>query len=79
VKLHLGFEDPATMGNVLAVWGMAYPFHMGKVDIQPEFDKKIIEGTFWFKGKISFYVFVWTVWLLLTDKNIKQLRKQLNL
>ncbi|MBD5451448.1 MAG: hypothetical protein HDR25_02290 [Lachnospiraceae bacterium] len=79
VKLHLGFEDPATMGNVLAVWGILYPFHMGNVDIQPEFDKKIMEGSFRLKGKMSIYIFLWTLWLLITDKNIKQLRKQLDL
>lgn len=79
VKLHLGFEDPATMGNVLAVWGMLYPFHMGKVDIQPEFEQKIMEGSFRLKGKMSIYILLWTGWLLITDKNIKQLRKQLDL
>lgn len=79
VKLHLGFEDPAVMGNVLAVWGMLYPFHMGKVDIEPEFDQKVMEGSFRLKGKMSIHVFLWTLWLLVTDKNIKQLRKQLDL
>jgi len=79
VKLHLGFEDPAAMGNVLAVWGMFYPFHMGNVDIQPEFEQKIMEGSFRMKGKIRISVFLWTIWLLITDKNVKQLRKQLDL
>lgn len=79
VKLHLGFEDPAVMGNVLAVWGMLYPFHMGKVDIEPEFDQKVMEGSFRLKGKMSIHIFIWTLWLLVTDKNIKQLRKQLDL
>lgn len=79
VKLHLGFEDPAVMGNVLAVWGMLYPFHMGKVDIEPEFDQKVLEGSFRLKGKMSIHIFLWTLWLLVTDKNIRQLRKQLDL
>lgn len=79
VKLHLGFEDPSVMGNVLAVWGMLYPFHMGKVDIQPEFDQKVMEGSFRLKGRVSIYILLWTVWLFMTDKNIKQLRKQFDI
>lgn len=79
VKLHLGFEDPAVLGNVLAVWGMLYPYHRGRIDICPEFDKQIFEGSFQLKGRLSVYVFLWAVWILFTDKNIRQLRKQLNL
>lgn len=79
VKLHLGFEDPAVMGNVLAVWGMLYPFHMGKVDIEPEFDKTVMEGSFRLRGRMSIHILLWTVWLFVTDKNIRQLRKQLGI
>lgn len=78
-KLHLGFEDPAVLGNVLAIWGMLYPLHMGRIDIQPEFEQTIAEGSFWVRGRISVYVFLWTAWLFLTDKNIRRLRKQLDL
>lgn len=79
VKLHLGFEDPATLGNVLAVWGMLYPWHRGRIDIRPEFEETIVEGSFSVKGRVSVYVFLWTAWLFFTDKNIKQLRKQLHI
>lgn len=79
VKLRLGFEDPAVLGNVLAVWGMLYPIHMGRIDICPEFEQKIVEGSFSFKGSVNIYVFLWTVCLFLTDKNIRQLRKQLDI
>lgn len=78
VKLHLGFEDPAVLGNVLAVCGMLYPLHMGRIDICPEFEQEIVEGSFSFKGRVSIYILLWTAWLFLTDKNIKKLRKQLN-
>lgn len=79
LKLHLGFEDPAVLGNVLAVCGMLYPWHLGRIEICPEFERKIVEGNFSVKGRICIYVLLWTAWLFLTDKNIKQLRKQLNL
>lgn len=79
VKLHLGFEDPAVMGNVLGAWGMLYPFHLGRIEITPEFDRKLLEGSFKLKGRISVHVFLWTLWLFMTDRNIKRLRKRLGI
>jgi len=77
VNLHLGFDDPAVMGEVLAVWGMLYPMHLGKIDIQPEFDKVVMEADFSFRGRISVFVFVRTACILFFNKNIKSLLKQL--
>lgn len=77
INLHIGFDDPSVMGEILAVWGMLYPFHQGNIDIQPEFDQSIIEGDFCFKGRISIYVFVRAVCVLLFDKNFKLFIKQL--
>lgn len=73
VNLHLGFGDPAVLGNVLAVWGMLYPLHMGRIDIRPEFEQEIMEGAFSLKGRLRICVLAWTAWLFFTDKNIKQL------
>lgn len=77
IKLHLGFEDPAIMGEILAVWGMLYPFHQGAIDIQPEFEQAVIEGDFYFKGHIRFFTFVRAACICFFDKNIKQLIKHL--
>ncbi len=77
VNLHLGFDDPAVMGEVLAIWGMLYPIHMGNIDIQPEFDRVVMEGDFSFRGYISAFVFVKTACILFFNRNIKCLIKQL--
>ncbi len=77
VNLHLGFEDPAVMGQVLAVWGMLYPLHLGAVDIQPEFDQVVLEGYFSFQGKVSVIVFVHAGCVLLFNKDLKGLIKSL--
>lgn len=76
INLHLGFDDPATMGEVLAVWGMFYPWHQGHVNIQPEFDTAVIEGNFFLKGRISIHVFVQAACILYFNKNIKLLIKR---
>lgn len=76
-NLHLGFDNPATLGDIMAVWGMLYPFHQGRVNIQPEFEQTIIEGDFSFKGRISLFVFVRTVLVIFFDKNIRGFYRQL--
>ncbi len=77
INLHLGFDDPAVMGEVLAVWGMFYPLHQGSIDIQPEFEQSVIEGEFSFQGFVSVFVFVRAACILFFDKDIKHLIKQL--
>ena len=76
-NLHLGFDNPATLGDIMAVWGMLYPFHQGRVNIQPEFEQTIIEGDFSFKGRISLFVFVRTALVIFFDKNIRGFYRQL--
>lgn len=77
VRLHLGFEDPSTMGEIMAVWGMLYPLHEGRIDIVPEFEQSVIEGDYYLKGRISIYVYIRTLLIVLFDKNIKWLYHQL--
>ncbi|MDE7417938.1 MAG: hypothetical protein K2N44_16815 [Lachnospiraceae bacterium] len=77
INLHLGFDDPAVMGEVLAVWGMFYPLHLGNIDIQPEFDHSVIEGDFSFQGHVSAVVFARAACILFFDKDIKRLIKHL--
>lgn len=77
VSLHLGFDDPAVMGEVLAVWGMFYPLHQGNIDIQPEFDQTVMEGSFSFRGRVSVFVFARAACILFFDRDIRQLIRQL--
>lgn len=71
VNLHLGFEDPAVMGEVLAVWGMFYPLHMGRVNIEPEFGQSVMEVDCSFHGHISAAVFLRAACILFLDRNVR--------
>ena len=77
VNLHLGFDNPELMGKIMAVNGMLYPVHLGKIAILPEFEQNIVEGNFIIKGRISIYIYVWTALFVLIDKDIKLLIKRL--
>lgn len=52
VDLTLGFQDPAMTGNILAVYGMLYPYLGEQVKIQADFENEIIKGDFRIKGRI---------------------------
>ena len=65
VSLHLGFD------------GMLYPLHQGNIDIQPEFDQTVMEGSFSFRGLVSVFVFARAACILFFDKDIKLLIRQL--
>lgn len=78
VHVHLGMEEsPNTLGQILAIWGMLYPIHKGNIAMQAEFDKTVMEGDFLIKGRITLYVYLWTVYLFLFHKNIRRVKKSL--
>ena len=75
LNLHLGMDDPATMGDILGVWGMLYPIHQGHINICPDFEQTVLEGEFYCKGRITVYIYIWTIIVVLFDKDIRRLRK----
>jgi hypothetical protein len=77
VNLHLGFDDPSTMGEVLAIWGMLYPLHMGRIDIRPEFDTSVMEGNFNIKGKICIVSIIKAACIIYFNRNVKLFIKHL--
>ena len=75
VNLHIGMEDPASMGDILGVWGMLYPIHQGHIDICPDFEQAVLEGDFYCKGRVTVYIYIWTICIIVFDKDIRRLRK----
>lgn len=75
VKFHFGTGDPGSTGQMCGYLGMLYPFIGKYVMIEPDFENKIYEGDFYFKGRITLFVFLRAAWTILFDKDIKALRK----
>ncbi len=76
-KLHadltFGFEDPATTGYILAVYGML-PAYVGKsIILHPDFDKQIFKGDFKVKGSIRAWTLLYQALSILMDKNCRKL------
>lgn len=75
VNLHIGRENPADMGDIMAVWGMLYPLHEGRIAISAEYDRDVFEGDFRMRGRIHVFLYLWTACIILFDKNIKHFKK----
>ncbi len=75
VKFHFGTGEPGSTGQMCGYIGMLYPFVGKYVMIEPDFENKIYEGDFYFKGHITLFALLKVVWVVLFDKDIKRLRK----
>lgn len=68
-----GFDDPATTGYCLAVYGML-PEYVGKnIIVHPDFDNQVFKADFNIKGKIRAWTLICQVLGILMDKNCKRL------
>ena len=70
--VRFGFDDPYNTGRVLAGLSVLYPFYGDKVDIYPEFEKKVLEGDIYMKGHIRGIHLLIIVLKLILDKDIRK-------
>ena len=69
--LRFGLEDPYNTGRVLAALSMLYPFYGEHFEVYPEFEREIIEGDIYFKGRIHLVHLLLALGRAYLDKNIK--------
>lgn len=77
INLIAGTGDPASTGQILALYGMLYPFIGNNVFIQADFEEQRVEGDLYIKGKITIYRLLFAAFRVYSDKNIRQLIKML--
>lgn len=54
VHLHFGLEDPYHTGQILAAASVIYPFFPGNLELEPDFEQKILKGHVDIRGRIFF-------------------------
>lgn len=77
IRLLLGTGDPASTGQILAIYGMVYPWIGNNVIINADFENKIAEGEFYIKGRVTAIVILISAFRIYRDKNIRHLLKLL--
>lgn len=71
--LHIGMEDPATIGQILGYYGMLYPLIGEHIDVVPDFDHVILEGTLKIRGNITLFQAVRIACAIYFDKDLQKL------
>ncbi len=74
-RVRFGFEDPYNTGRVLAILSVLYPFYGDRIQIEPDFESKVLEGDIQAKGHIRGIHLLIIVCNLLFDQNIRNTYK----
>ena len=68
---HIGTGDPASVANILAVYGILYPAHRGNLTIDPDFEDKAYDGSFNLKGRIFLFRILFLLMTCYFDRNVR--------
>lgn len=77
VNVLAGTGDPAGTGQLLAFYGMLYPWIGNCVSVEADFENKVMEGSLFIKGRVRVIVFLLAAFQLFINKNIRRLLKML--
>ena len=56
--IHFGFDDPAVTGICMGAASVLYSWYPEKFELRPDFDRQVLEGEIFFRGKLRLYVLV---------------------
>ena len=73
IRMEMGFDDPYTTGEVLAIAAMLQPVTGKYLHIYGNFDESIIRGGGYFKGRIYIYIIVKLILIYLYDRDLNTL------
>ena len=76
--LRFGTGDVYTEGQYLSYLCLLYPLYEGKVEIEPEWDKEVLEGDMFFSGRIIMFIILLVTLKVLFSKKVKMLRNNFN-
>lgn len=85
-RLHLavrfGFEDPSRTGTCMAAYGVLSSLCLAdikqyRIDIDPDFENSILEGSLEMKGRIALYMILFPAVRLVLNKKVRKLIRDL--
>lgn len=76
-RLRIGTGSPDTTGYLCGVYGMLSPILGKNVQIQPDFEEKVAEGSFFIKGRITIFTILVQILKVLSDKQLRIFFKEL--
>ena len=76
LQADIGFDDPATTGNVLAVASILYAFYGDRIQVTPYFDQEILEGEVEASGRVRLGTLLYLAAKVWFHKDFRMLRKE---
>lgn len=74
-NLTIGIDEPYTMGQILLIYGILFPIIHDKITINPVYDKEVIEGDLYIKGRISVFVLIRAAIKIYFNRDYKRMIK----
>lgn len=74
-NLTIGIDEPYTMGHILSIYGILFPIIHDKITINPVYDKEVIEGDLYIKGRISVFVLIRAAIKIYFNRDYKRMIK----
>lgn len=71
VKMEYGFEDPYHTGQMLAALSVLYAFTGEYMEIEPNFEKRMLKGNLYIKGKLRAFPLLMFGLKMILDKNVR--------
>lgn len=73
-RLRFGTGDPCSTGQILGIFGILYGFYGNALNITPDFENKVLEGSLYARGRIRLWTVLIIVIRFLLDKRFKELK-----
>lgn len=68
-NLHIGMENPYQTGQICMAAAVLYPVYRDNIQLEPDFEQKVLEGDFFLKGRIRLGHFVVVAVKLLVNRD----------
>lgn len=71
----IGTGDPASTGQVFAIYGILYPLLGEQIAVTPDFERKVLAGELFVKGKVTVFWLVKAAWIIYFNKDLRRIIK----
>ncbi len=72
-NITFGLEDPYMTGVILKYAALFYPLYGEYLEVTPVFDRNILEGSGWLRGRVRIGILAGCILRLLWDRNIRKI------
>lgn len=77
IRLRLGLDDPALTGEITGIICSFYPVYTSHLHLEPDFDKKVIDGDAHLKGHIQLIFVLIAAIRIYFDRDVRRLYRQI--